>query len=93
MYYQSLLLLSGDVELNPGPNKICPMCKVAVPVRKKECPCGHVFVSKKGLSTKSDRAQKKSQAQQLQKVDQRKESSRIRKSNSTTLETYFYTFN
>ena len=43
-----LLLLSGDVETNPGPvTKVCPACSRSVHIRKTVCDCGNVFVSKK----------------------------------------------
>ena len=40
------LLLSGDVESNPGPNvqKDCPICNKVVPIRSKSCSsCGFKF--------------------------------------------------
>ena len=46
-----LLLLSGDVETNPGPaTKVCPACSRLVHIRKTVCDCGNVFVSKKCVS-------------------------------------------
>lgn len=42
--FQICLILSGDIETNPGPvNKSCPSCDAQVPLRKKVCVCGHVF--------------------------------------------------
>ena len=49
-YFRRILLLSGDIEQNPGPvvNKICPLCKESVHIRKTVCKCGHRF-SKKSI--------------------------------------------
>ena len=41
-----LIISSKDVEMNPGPviYKICPGCENnVVHIKKKMCPCGHVF--------------------------------------------------
>jgi hypothetical protein len=38
-----LLFMSGDVELNPGPCKICPKCESMVPNRTINCKCGYKF--------------------------------------------------
>ena len=47
-YYQNVLLLSGDIELNPGPKpcKICPSCEMSVHIKKMVCDCGHRFKNK-----------------------------------------------
>ena len=46
-----LLLLSGDVETNPGPvTKVCPACSRSVHIRKTICDCGNVFIFKKCVS-------------------------------------------
>ena len=44
-----LLLLCGDIEVNPGPKgmKICPQCKQYLSTRQNVCKCGHTF-NKKG---------------------------------------------
>ena len=34
-------LLSGDIELNPGPLKCCPACNAPIYIRKKYCDCGY----------------------------------------------------
>ena len=39
-----LLIVSGNVELNPGPYKKCPKCECSVGTRTKKCECGHVFI-------------------------------------------------
>ena len=38
-----LLLLCGDIEVNPGPKgrKECPGCKKLVTYRQKQCTCGY----------------------------------------------------
>ena len=41
-----LLIVSGNVELNPGPTKKCPKYENSVANRVKKCNCGHVFLSK-----------------------------------------------
>ena len=44
-----MLIISGDVELNPGPVncKTCPRCLTeTVPIRLKICKCGYVFHKK-----------------------------------------------
>ena len=48
-----LIICSNDVELNPGPvvYKICSNCgNKAAHIKKKLCPCGHIFHSKTGKS-------------------------------------------
>ena len=42
-----LLIVSGDVELNPGPTKKCPNCNDFVANRVKKCNCGHMFQKSK----------------------------------------------
>ena len=39
-----LLIMSGNVELNPGPFKKCPKCESFVATRTMNCKCGHVFI-------------------------------------------------
>ena len=43
-----LLIVSGNVELNPadGPLKKCPQCESSVGTRTKKCGCGHTFIMK-----------------------------------------------
>ena len=43
VFFQMSLLLSGDVETNPGPVKTCPSCDAEIHIRKKICICGYVF--------------------------------------------------
>ena len=44
-----LLLLCGDIEMNPGPVYIfCPDCNIQVHIRKKICECGYVLRNKGG---------------------------------------------
>ena len=45
MFYFDLILLSGDIEVNPGPTttKTCPKCFLLVHIRKLACNCGHIF--------------------------------------------------
>ena len=41
---QLVLLLSGDVQTNPGPPyKLCPQCSTSVNIKKAVCECGFVF--------------------------------------------------
>ena len=42
-----LLIVSGNVELNPGPTKKCPKCNDFVANCVKKCNCGHVFQKSK----------------------------------------------
>ena len=46
--FHLLLLLSGDIEPNPGPviSKSCPICNVQIHIRKHVCTCGYVFNQK-----------------------------------------------
>ena len=46
--FHLLLLLSGDIEPNPGPviNKSCPICNAQIHIRKQVCTCGYVFNQK-----------------------------------------------
>ena len=55
-YFRRILLLSGDIEQNPGPviNKICPLCKESVHIRKTVCKCGHRF-SKKSIENSNSK--------------------------------------
>ncbi|XP_019862582.1 PREDICTED: trichohyalin-like [Amphimedon queenslandica] len=45
MFHFDLILLSGDIEVNPGPTttRACPKCFVLVHIRKLACNCGHIF--------------------------------------------------
>ena len=40
-YCERVVLLSGDIELNPGPLKCCPACNAPIYIRKKYCDCGY----------------------------------------------------
>ena len=51
-----LLLLCGDIEMNPGPTiKVCPNCNIHYNIRKKSCECGCVFCKKPGRRMGSTR--------------------------------------
>ena len=39
-----LLIISGNIELNPRPFKKCPKCDNSVPTQLMKCTCGHVFM-------------------------------------------------
>ena len=43
--FQLLLILSGDIETNPGPviSKSCPICNAQIHIKKQVCTCGYVF--------------------------------------------------
>ena len=44
-----LLLICGDIEMNPGPvHKVCPNCNIHIHIKKKSCECGYVFSKKSG---------------------------------------------
>ena len=51
IYGDSAYLLSGDIEVNPGPLKSCPACKATIPIRKKCCDCGYNKRDKRGHSS------------------------------------------
>ena len=38
-----LIIVSGNVELNPGPMKKCPKCEKVMPTRSNNCRCGHLL--------------------------------------------------
>ena len=38
-----LLIVSGNVELNPGPMKRCPKCKKMMSTRSNNCKCGYLL--------------------------------------------------
>ena len=38
-----VLLLSGDVEVNPGPFKSCPACNASIHIKRVCCECGFSF--------------------------------------------------
>ena len=41
------LILSGDIEVNPGPiYRDCPECNQKVHIKQKNCTCGHIFDKK-----------------------------------------------
>ena len=99
-YFQRILLLSGDIEQNPGPvvNKICPLCKESVHIRKTVCKCGHRF-SKKSVeksnskcfmtrqeSNKIAKAQKKA-LETPEKTERRHTLDRIAKAHAKSVET------
>jgi len=45
------LLLSGDIEVNPGPiYRNCPECDQKVHIRQRNCTCGHIFDKKSSFS-------------------------------------------
>ena len=48
IFFQICLILSGDIETNPGPisYKTCPSCDAQIPIRKKICLCGYAFSQK-----------------------------------------------
>ena len=48
IFFSICLILSGDIETNPGPvvYKICPKCEEKVHIKKKSCLCGHIFIKK-----------------------------------------------
>ena len=62
--YVRILLLSGDVELNPGPCKYYPACNASIHIRRLYCDCGYSF--------KTSRPKKASEIE-----DQTEEASRI----------------
>ena len=43
--FQMCLILSGDIETNPGPitTKTCPSCDAQIHIRKNICICGYAF--------------------------------------------------
>ena len=38
-----LLIVSGNVKLNPGPIKKCPKCEKIMPTRTNNCKCGYLL--------------------------------------------------
>ena len=38
-----LLIVSGNVELNPGPMKKCLKCEKMMPTRSNNCKCGYLL--------------------------------------------------
>ena len=41
------LILSGDIENNPGPfHRICPECNGSIHIKKQVCSCGYIFCKK-----------------------------------------------
>ena len=38
-----LLIVSGNVKLNPGPMKKCPKCENMMPTRSNNCKCGYLL--------------------------------------------------
>ena len=44
-----LLILCGDIEMNPGPVQIvCPNCGNQVNIKKKSCECGYIIRKTRG---------------------------------------------
>ena len=54
-----LLLISGDVEMNPGPTKLCPNCNVSVHIRTVNCMCGYSFTKCKSKNVIAQRESKR----------------------------------
>ena len=47
------LVLSGDIETNPGPfHRLCPECNEHIHIKKKVCSCGYIFCKKSRNFTK-----------------------------------------
>ena len=46
-----VLLLSGDVELNPGPFKSCPACNASIHIKRVCCECGFSFKTSRHIKT------------------------------------------
>ena len=73
----ALLIMAGDVELNPGPRgfRKCPQCEQQVPIKCKTCTnCGLSFNARK--STEAKKTQWNKDYYQTQKIEilaQRKE--------------------
>ena len=99
-YFRRILLLSGDIERNPGPvvNKVCPLCKESVHIRKTVCKCGHRF-SKKSVeksngkcfmtrqeSNKITKAQRRA-LETPEKTERRHTLDRIAKADAKSVET------
>ena len=41
------LILSGDIETNPGPfHRTCPQCNEYIHIKRKVCSCGYIFSKK-----------------------------------------------
>ena len=41
------LILSGDIETNPGPfHRLCPQCNEGIHIKRKVCSCGYIFSKK-----------------------------------------------
>ena len=38
-----LLIVGGNVELNPGPMKKCSKCEKMIPTRSNNCKCGYLL--------------------------------------------------
>ena len=38
-----VLIVSGNVESDPGPMKKCPKCEKIMPTRSNNCKCGHLL--------------------------------------------------
>ena len=38
-----LLIMSGNIELNPGTMKRCPKCEKMMPTRSNNCKCGYLL--------------------------------------------------
>ena len=52
-YYALCLILSGDIETNPGPvYKVCPECDSRIHIKKNVCLCGYVLCKKSRSFTK-----------------------------------------
>ena len=69
----ALLVMAGDVELNPGPRgfRKCPQCEQQVPIKCKTCTnCGLSFNSRK--STEAKKTQRKKDYYQTKKLKREK---------------------
>ena len=71
-----LLIMAGDVELNPGPCgfRKCPQCQQDIPIKSKTCGnCGLPQNSRKSIEMKRTQWNKQYQSQKIEILAQRRE--------------------
>ena len=90
---EKLLIVSGNVEMNPGPSKTCPKCEKSVPNRTMVCSCGYSFRKHKQIDpnvvSENKRITMKTKRASETSVETilRKESNRLSMKKARSLET------
>ncbi len=72
------MIVSGNVELNPGPYKKCLKCETLVPNRTMACVCGYVFRKRKQSCDTDVIIEKKRMSMKIKRVCESKAETELR---------------